>query len=104
MIDTRLEKIKKITPDQLGEAGMFDLLNRLTNEYVGGSQVGEANELWQTLRRLTAGPQAKTIHAAIIGQINRLMIDLGWLALPFLPDTAVEDLFRNHLLRAFNLE
>lgn len=104
MIDTRLEKIKKITPSQLGEAGMLDLLNRLTNEYVVGSQVGEADELWQALRRLTAGPQAKTINAAVIDQINRLMVDLGWLALPFLSDSAVEDLFRANLLRAFSLE
>ena len=104
MIDTRLEKIKKITPSQLGEAGTLDLLNRLTNEYVVGSQVGEADELWQTLRRLTAGPQAKTIDAKIISQIDRLMIDLDWLALPFLSDSAVEDLFRANLLRAFSLE
>jgi len=104
MIDNRLEKIKKITPDQLETADILDLLKLLTSGYLDGFQVGEAKELWWALSRLITGLQAKTISQKTMNQVNRLMVDLGWLALPFLPDSAVENLFKADLLRALSLE
>ncbi|MFA6382497.1 MAG: hypothetical protein WCX08_04495 [Candidatus Buchananbacteria bacterium] len=104
MIDSRLEKIKKMSPEELGSSATFGLIEKLADEYAIGSQIGEAKELWQFLTKNLIAGKTDEEKKAVGHHYQPLLIKLGWVACPFISESEIENLFKSSLLVAIDLE
>lgn len=104
MIDGRLDKIKKVPTEELDSSAIFEQIDKLIEEYAIGSQIGEAKELWQFLTKTLTAGKTDEEKKAINNRYQPLLIKLGWVACPFISDSEVENLFKNNLLKAIDLE
>jgi len=98
MIDNRLEKIKKIQESDLLNPDIISNTEDLCADYVNGSRVGEAQELWVFLSKLINGSKIKTLNLSFYLRYNEVLDKLAWIAYIFMPDLEVERLYKSRLL------
>ncbi len=103
MISTQLNKIKSLTAQELLKPQAFQEIEGLVAIYRQDFRFGDAQELWQFLNHFIED-NSGIMGRDLLMKYKIAITKFSWLAMPFLANSEIENLFKNNLLIGIDLE
>ncbi|MDD5110682.1 MAG: hypothetical protein PHI63_05740 [Patescibacteria group bacterium] len=99
------KSVATLTAVDLGDDEVYRGLRAAADEFLQGADVGDAHEALKNLIKiLKSSPTFRVEQPGQWEKYQALIVQLQWACVPILTDDEVENLFRKHLLFAFERE